>query len=211
MNNIVDDYCIKNSTPASKTRKDLAKFTRENVSGAGMLIGELEGAFFQLMVKAIRANRILEIGTYTGYSALTFAEALPQDGEIYTLDINSETVGIAKEYWGKSEAGDKIKSFIGPALEKMDYFIKNKESFDIVFIDADKNNYPHYLEKAFELLSEKGIIIMDNVLWSGRAYDENNNDKQTLNIRKACQDLLQKEGFTSSMIPLRDGIMIGTK
>jgi caffeoyl-CoA O-methyltransferase len=205
------NYCIANSSKNSPERNALAEYTRENINGSHMLIGELEGTFFQYLIMATRAKLILELGTYTGYSALTMAEALPNDGKITSLDINEKTQTVAKEYLQKSCHSHKIELVLQPALDYLADCVKNQKKFDIIFIDADKPAYPKYVEQAKHLICEKGSIIVDNVLWHNKAANLEIQDKQTNAIRQACQLLCNDENFITVMLPIRDGILLATR
>ena len=150
----INQYCSNHSTVPSSLCEELASYTRESVPMHQMLTGPLEASFLGLMIHVVGAKRVLEIGTFTGYSALAMAERLPADGEIITLDINPETNQIAKTYWNRSPHGKKIRAILGPALESMES-LKGR-SFELVFIDADKENYLNYLKKALPLLEPTG-------------------------------------------------------
>ncbi|MFZ4713423.1 MAG: O-methyltransferase [Bacteriovoracaceae bacterium] len=207
-----EGYCLSYSSKPSNVRQALAKFTRENVADSNMLIGELEGAFFQYLIKTSGMKSILEIGTYTGYSALTFAEALPEDGIVLTLDINSETTALAQSFWNQSTDGKKIQSFVGNTHTKIEELIKSNVMFDAIFVDADKENYPHYVTWAKNLLNVGGSLIIDNVLWDNRVLDPSNTELCTLGIKKACNLVYSdQETWETVMIPVRDGVMLARK
>jgi caffeoyl-CoA O-methyltransferase len=205
------NYCIANSSKNSPERNALAEYTRENINGSHMLIGELEGTFFQYLIAATNTKSILELGTYTGYSALTMAEALPNDGKITSLDINEKTHLVAKEHLQKSHHFHKIELVLGPALEYLANCQENRKNFDLIFIDADKPAYPKYVEYAKQLISNNGSIIVDNVLWHNKAANFDIQDKQTNAIRQACQLLANDENFITVMLPIRDGILLATR
>ena len=205
----IEKYCIEKSNVPSSLCNDLELYTRENVHGAQMLIGKMEASLLGFFIRAIGAKKILELGTFTGYSALAMAEELPDDGELITLDINEKTVQLAKSYWEKSPHGKKITSVIGPGLESIS---KVKGPFDLVFIDADKRNYLPYLEKSLELLSEKGMIVIDNVLWSGRVVeapsDSEDEHRNTKFIRELNDTIAKREDLYGTLLPLRDGMFL---
>ena len=161
-------YCIDKSNTPSSLCGELEAYTRENIHGAQMLIGKMEASIIGFLIRSIDAKRVLELGTFTGYSALCMAEELPSDGELVTLDINEKTVELAKTYWAQSPHGKKIKSIIITGLETLKTL---NDPFDFIFIDADKKNYLPYLEYAVTHLSEKGMIVIDNVRWSGRVVE----------------------------------------
>jgi caffeoyl-CoA O-methyltransferase len=146
---------------------------------------------------------VLEIGTYTGYSALCMAENIPKSGIVYTLDINEGTTELAKSFWAKSPNGKKIKSLVGPAKETLP---KIKGKFDFIFIDADKPNYLDYFKISLKMLTKGGIIAVDNVLWSGKVLDPQ--DNQTNAICALNDFISQKKGFFKTMLPIRDGIFL---
>jgi len=161
----IEDYCISKSNTPSSDCQSIEEYTRANVHGSGMLIGKMEASFIGFLLRSIKAKRVLELGTYTGYSALTMAENLPENGEIITVDINKETVNLALDFWAKSVHGHKITSKLGSGL---DIIPTLTGKFDFVFIDADKRNYIEYLKLTVPMLSEKGIIVIDHVLWGGQ-------------------------------------------
>ena len=205
------NYCIKNSTQNSSERKELAEYTRQNIHGSHMLIGELEGTFFQYLIVANKTQTILELGTYTGYSALTMAEALPATGKIISLDINEKTQNIARDHLQKSQQLSKIELKLTPAVDYLDQCLQAGLQFDMIFIDADKPAYPQYVEYAKKLVSKNGSIIIDNVLWHNKAANLEIQDKQTNAIRKACQILAEDTQFITVMLPIRDGILLATR
>lgn len=205
----VEKYCIEKSNVPSSLCNDLELYTRENVHGAQMLIGKMEASLLGFFIRSIGAVRILELGTFTGYSALAMAEQLPTNGELITLDINEKTVQLAKSYWEKSPHGTKIKSLLGPGLETLNQ-VQGK--FDLVFIDADKRNYLLYLEKSLELLTDNGMIVIDNVLWGGRVVeapgDSEDEHRNTKFIRELNDTIAKREDLYGTLLPLRDGMFL---
>lgn len=205
----IEKYCIEKSNVPSSLCNDLELYTRENVHGAQMLIGKMEASLLGFFIRSIGAVRILELGTFTGYSALAMAEQLPANGELITLDINEKTVQLAKTYWEKSPHGTKIKSLLGPGLETLNQ-VQGK--FDLVFIDADKRNYLLYLEKSLELLTEKGMIVIDNVLWAGRVVeapgDSEDEHRNTKFIRELNDTIAKREDLYGTLLSLRDGMFL---
>lgn len=199
----IEEYCISYSTRPSSIAKSLQEHTMASVHGSNMLIGEMEASVLASLIKLGRVKTILELGTYTGYSALAMAEQLPSDGKVVTIDINPHTVTIAKEYWAKSPHGSKIQSILKPGIDAL---ADINENFDLIFIDADKNNYPNYLKWSLAHLSEHGIIVTDNTLWSGKVL--NPEDKQTESIC-AHNDLAKSlDGYTKTLLPIRDGMYL---
>lgn len=201
----IETYCIDHSNRPSELCNQLEIHTKENVQMSQMLIGKMEGSFLGLLIKMLGAKRILEFGTFTGYSALCMAERLPEDGELITLDINPETVDIGKSYWNQSPHGNKIKSLIGPAKESL----KNLSGeFDLVFIDADKVNYKMYFDYAIEHLSSGGAIVLDNALWSGNVLKEAPKDNDTKALKEINEYVANREDLYTTLLPIRDGMHI---
>lgn len=208
MNFVSDDlnkYCENHSSVPSPACEDIAAHTRAHVPYAQMLTGPLEGSFLGLMVHVVNAKRILEIGTFTGYSALSMAERLPDDGEIITLDVNPETNEIARRFWAKSPHGKKITPILAPGLETLATL---KGPFDLVFIDADKTNYLAYFQKALPLLSPRGLILVDNCLWSGRVLEKSPSDSDTQAIQKFNDYVKSQASLECTLLPLRDGVFV---
>ena len=162
--------------------------------------------FLHLIIKISNIKNVLEIGTFTGLSALSIALALPEDGKLTALDKNEETNKIATEFFKKANQDNKIQTIVKPALESLDD-LKNSK-FDMIFIDADKMNYKEYYEKSLNLLSKNGLIIIDNVLWHGEVADETNLDKYTLNIREFNNYVLQDKRVEQIIVPLGDGMTV---
>jgi caffeoyl-CoA O-methyltransferase len=167
--------------------------------------------FLELITKISKANKILEIGTFTGLSALSMSLGLPDDGSLITLDKNKETNNTAMKFFRKASQDKKITTILKPALESLKEFKKDKFSFDLIFIDADKGNYQNYYDAAIDLVKQSGLIIIDNVLWHGEVADENNNDKFT-NIIRDFNKYVQNDKKTEQVIiPLGDGLNICRK
>ena len=167
--------------------------------------------FLELITKISKAKKILEIGTFTGLSTLSMALGLPEDGMIITLDKNGETNTKAKEFFKKAEQHKKIKTIINPALDTINELKKENSIFDIIFIDADKENYTYYYNKSFDLLKRGGLIIIDNVLWHGEVADEKNNEKFTNIIRDFNTFVKNDERTEQIILPLGDGLTICNK
>jgi caffeoyl-CoA O-methyltransferase len=210
----IEDYCISKSNIPSKDCLAVEEYTRANVHGAGMLIGKMEASFIGFLLRSIKAKRVLELGTFTGYSALTMAENLPKDGEIITVDINKETVALAKDFWSKSEHGHKIQSILGSGLE----IIPTLEGkFDFVFIDADKRNYIDYLKLTVPMLSDNGMIVIDNVLWGGKVLPDaeldlsEHRDRNAEFIRAVNDFISNSANLYGTLMPIRDGMFLVQK
>jgi predicted O-methyltransferase YrrM len=175
---------------------------------AGMQIGADQGQFMQLLVQAIGAKRCLEIGTYTGYSALAVALALPKRGRIICCDISAEWTAVGKPFWKKAGVEKMIDLRIGPALETLK---KLKGPFDFVFIDADKPNYANYYERCLPLVRKGGIIAVDNTLWSGWVAEPSQKDADTAALRAFNDKLHRDERVALSLLPLGDGVTLALK
>ena len=162
--------------------------------------------FLHLIIKTSNIKNVLEIGTFTGLSALSISLALPDDGKLVALDKNEETNKIATSFFKKAKQDHKIKTIIKPALETLEELKNNK--FDMIFIDADKMNYKEYYERSLKLINKNGLIIVDNVLWHGEVADENNLDKYTVSIRKFNEYVSNDKRVEQIIIPLGDGMTI---
>ena len=162
--------------------------------------------FLHLIIKISNIKNVLEIGTFTGLSALSISLALPNDGSLVALDKNEETNKIATSFFKKAKQDHKIKTIIKPALETLEELKNNK--FDMIFIDADKMNYKEYYERSLKLINKNGLIIVDNVLWHGEVADENNLNKYTVNIRKFNEYVSNDKRVEQVIIPLGDGMTI---
>ncbi|HXZ03154.1 MAG TPA: class I SAM-dependent methyltransferase [Stellaceae bacterium] len=180
---------------------------------AGMQIAPDQGQFMALLARLVGARRCLEIGTFTGYSTLTVALALPQDGRIIACDVDPETTAIARRYWQAAGAADKIELRLAPALATLDALLGDGQAgtFDFVFIDADKENYDGYYERALRLLRPGGLIVIDNVLWGGWVADGRRKDPDTAALRALNAKLHRDERIDLSLLPLADGITLARK
>ena len=180
---------------------------------ANLQIAPEQGQFMALLVRLMEAKKCLELGVFTGYSALSVALALPPDGKLIACDVNEEWTSMARRYWQEAGVAHKIALRIAPALETLDKLLANGEagSFDFVFIDADKENYANYYERSLELVRHGGLIVIDNVLWSGRVADPNEQDMDTVAIRRFNTKLHLDERIVLSMLPLADGLMLAYK
>ena len=175
-----------------------------NVSA--MQIAPEQGQFLEIIVKILNANSCLEIGRFTGLSSLCIARGLPESGKLITIDNSDEFLSMAEKYWKMANQETKIESIIGDGVDVLQSMIDRQQSFDFVFIDADKNNYPHYYELSLKLLRPNGILIIDNMLWHGDVADENKTDKQTTTIRELNKKIQTDERIDFSLLPLSDGL-----
>jgi len=171
-----------------------------------MQIDPTQCHFLHLIIKISKIKNVLEIGTFTGLSALSISLALPDDGKLIALDKNEKTNELALKFFKKAKQDHKIKTIVKPALETLEEL--NKNEFDMIFIDADKMNYKQYYEKSLELIKKGGLIIIDNVLWHGEVADEKNNDKFTINIREFNKLVNEDSRVEQIIMPLGDGMTI---
>ena len=206
----LSQYAEQHTTPENELLKSLNRDTHTNVLAPRMLSGHLQGRLLSLFSKMIQPKAILEIGTYTGYAALCLAEGLNKDGVLHTIDINEELETRIQKYFNKSAYADQIKLHIGNAL---DIIPKIQEQFDLVFIDGDKENYSNYYDLLIDQLPSGGIIMADNVLWSGKVIDTNalDSDNDTRELDKFNAKLQSDPRVENILIPVRDGIMVARK
>jgi len=191
--------------------RELRKATAP-VKWSGMQIGADQGNLMAMLVKLMGAKRCLEIGTYTGYSALAVALALPKDGKIVCCDISEEWTSVGKPFWKKDGVEKKIDLRIGPALRTLDGLLKTqKGKFDFAFIDADKGNYLNYYERCLQLVRRGGLIAVDNVLWSGEVANDKAKDELTVALRKFNDKLHQDERVDLAMLSIGDGVTLALK
>jgi predicted O-methyltransferase YrrM len=200
-------YIHEHSVREPLVLRELREATKA-VPMSGMQIGADQGQFLQLLVQAIGARRCLEIGTYTGYSALAVALALPEDGRLICCDISEEWTAVGKPFWKKAGVEQRIDLRIGPALETLKGL---KGPFDFVFIDADKPNYLKYYEACLPLVRKNGIIAIDNTLWSGAVADPTQKDADTVALRQFNDALHRDQRVALSMLPLGDGVTLALK
>ncbi|HEX2116853.1 MAG TPA: class I SAM-dependent methyltransferase [Alphaproteobacteria bacterium] len=176
---------------------------------AGMQISPEQGQFMALLARLVGARRYLEVGTFTGYSALAMALALPEDGRVVACDVSREWTSVGQRYWREAGVDRKIDLRLAPALETLDGLIAEPApAFDFAFIDADKENYDGYYERALQLVRRGGIIAIDNVLWSGAVADSSRRDADTVAIDRLNRKLAQDERVDISLLPLGDGLTL---
>jgi predicted O-methyltransferase YrrM len=203
------------TTHGFRTHPLLAALSQETqqLQANGMQICSEQGALMQLLVKWGKAKRCLEVGTFTGYSALSMALVLPEDGELIACDINQEWTDIAQRYWQAAGVAHKISLRLAPALMTLQQLVEQgqQDSFDFIFIDADKANYSAYYELAVQLARPGGMIAVDNVLWYGRVADEADTSKQTSSIRQINQKILTDTRVEMCMLPIGDGLTLAIK
>ena len=185
---------------------DLADETSKLGSVSQMQIAKEQGQFLEIITKLSKAKSCLEVGRFTGMSTLFIARGLSAEGKITTIDNSDEFLSLAKKYWDLDNMSSKIKSIIGDGVEIMQSMIDRQHSYDFIFIDADKNNYPNYYELSLSLVPSNGIIIIDNMLWHGDVADEKKNDSQTNTIRELNTKIQNDSRVDFSLLPLSDGL-----
>jgi caffeoyl-CoA O-methyltransferase len=202
----VEDYAVAASSPhpLDGLFERLAAETRERTSTPQMMVGPLEGRFLELLVRLTRAQRVLELGTFTGWSSIAMASALPEGGTVVTCDVDPEAHEIARRYAEEAGVADRIDYRLGPGIETMRSL---DGPFDLVFIDADKEGYADYYEAALPLLADDGLIVADNVLWSGRVA-EDDPDERTRTIMAFNDHVRDDERVVAVMLTVRDGMTL---
>ena len=201
----IAEYLSQNSEKEPEILSRLNQETHQKVLQPRMLSGHIQGRFLSLISKIKSPLHILEIGTYTGYGTLCLAEGLAASGKIFTIDRNEELLKIQNKYFEESGNRDRIVQLTGNAIDILDNLNQN---FDLIFIDADKENYIKYFQLVSEKLNPNGIIISDNVLWSGKVVNGDNNDEETNTLKKFNKILNENIKFETIILPLRDGISI---
>jgi caffeoyl-CoA O-methyltransferase len=201
----IEDYAEQHSMGESAVCRELREETERTMELARMLVGPLEAAFLKMMVKLVRARRVLEIGMFTGYSALSMAEALPPDGQVITCEIDPEPIAMARRYFARSGQGGKITIREGPALETLQDV---RGPFDLIFIDADKQNYINYYKRALELIAPTGVILIDNVLWSGDVLMQPPPDDRTRTIQDLNRLVAEDPRVSAVLVTIRDGVLV---
>jgi predicted O-methyltransferase YrrM len=205
-------YLLANSLREGPVAQRLRQATA-SLEMARMQIAPEQGQFMALLVELLGARRILEIGTFTGYSALCMAQALPAEGRILCCDLSREWTGIARSFWREAGVEHLIELRIAPALHTLDQLLLERQEgqYDMAFIDADKSNYANYYERSLELLRPGGLIMFDNTLWGGSVADPDVQDEDTRALR-ALNDLLLRDGRVSiSLVPIGDGLTLARK
>ena len=201
----IEEYAAAHSTPEPALFAALAAETRASTSAPGMMVGTLEGRFLSFLVSMLRPQLVLEIGTFTGYSALSMAESLPPGGRIITCDISEKHVALARRNIENSPYADVIEIMVGPALQSVESL---DGPFDMVFIDADKAGYIAYYEAVIPKLTPNGVIVADNVLWSGRLLDSSDDSEWTQALRDFNDHVAADERVEVVMLTIRDGVSL---
>ncbi|HEY2940581.1 MAG TPA: class I SAM-dependent methyltransferase [Gaiellaceae bacterium] len=201
----IDGYAEAHTTPPPELLAELADETRETLDSPQMLTGVVEGRLLELLVHALRPRRVLELGTYSGYSALSMAARLPDGGHIDTCEVDERHAEVARRYIGRSPYADRITVHVGPALETIELL---GGEFDFVFVDADKENYGNYYEALLPRLAPSGLMAFDNTLWSGRVLDADDDSETTGSIVELNDRIARDERVVAVMLTVRDGVTL---
>ena len=206
-------YLVRQGLRESETARALRERTLAESRWHVMQISPEQGAFMALLVRMLTVRRAIEVGTFTGYSALVVAEALPEDGELIACDVSEEWTSIGKTFWARAGVAAKIDLRLRPALETLDALVAGGEQgrFDFAFIDADKANYNAYYERCLKLLRPGGVVAIDNVLWSGRVADADARDDDTVAIRALNARIRSDQRVHAAMLPIGDGLTLAVK
>ena len=206
----LEKYIIDHSETLSDVQKEIIQYNISLGDQQRLQISISQAQFLQTLIKVSNVKKILEIGSFTGFSALSMAMALPADGILISLDKNPEFSNKAKYFYDKAKE-KRIKQIIKPAIESLKELKDTKKLFDLIFIDADKENYLNYYESCINLIDKKGLIVIDNVLWHGEVADDANNDKFTNIIRDFNNHIKQDKRITKNIVPIGDGLTICIK
>ena len=207
----IENYINKNSIELNSIQKEIILYNDSLGDIKRMQISISQCHFLHLVIKISNIKKILEIGTFTGLSTLSMALALPENGKLIALDKNNETNKVAVNFFKKARQENKIKTIIKPALESLNEFNNQDEKFDLIFIDADKENYKNYYDQSINLIKKNGLIIIDNVLWHGEVADVSINDRFTNIIRDFNKYIKDDDRVTKNIIPIGDGLTICIK
>jgi caffeoyl-CoA O-methyltransferase len=211
----IDDRLYEYLLSVSVDEADLLSQLREETQGVEwsvMQISPEQGQFMSLLVRMVNAKRAIEIGTYTGYSSICIASALPEDGELICCDDSEEWTSVARKYWGLAGLEDKINLHVQAASKTLQMLVENEaETFDFIFIDADKQNYELYYELSLKLLRKGGLLAVDNTLWSGKVADPENTEPGTRAIRRFNEMIKNDSRVIKSLVPIGDGLTLISK
>lgn len=202
----IEEYALAHTTEDSALVQELIRESEEDLEYTDMLSGRLVGRLLRLLIKISGAKRVLEVGTFTGYSALTMAEALPEGGKLFTCEYNKRYEAIARKYFGKSEAGSKIELVMGKALDTIPSI---EGSFDFVFLDADKINYPAYFQMIMPRLKQGGMMVVDNVFWNGKVLHKEGDKAKAIDRLNTI--IAEDETVEQVMLTVRDGLTLVRK
>ncbi len=211
VNKEIEEYINNNSTKLHSVQKEIISHNEGLGDIKRMQISISQCHFLHLLIKSSKIKKILEIGTFTGLSTLTMSLALPDDGSVTALDKNKETSNTAVNFFKKAAQENKIKLIIAPAIESLNNLYEQKQKFDLVFIDADKENYKNYFNHSVNLIDKDGLIVIDNVLWHGEVIDNNKQDRLTVCIREFNSYVNKDKRVENLIIPLGDGLTVCRK
>ena len=211
VNKEIEEYINNNSIKLHPVQKEIIIHNEGLGDIKRMQISISQCHFLHLLIKSSKIKKILEIGTFTGLSTLSMSLALPEDGSVIALDKNQKTSKIAESFFKKANQQNKIKLIIAPALESLNNLNDQKQKFDLVFIDADKENYKNYFNYSVDLVDKDGLIVIDNVLWHGEVVDNNKQDKLTVSIREFNSYVNKDKRVENLIIPLGDGLTVCRK
>jgi caffeoyl-CoA O-methyltransferase len=201
----VEQYAEEHTTPGGDLFDRLAAETREKTEIPQMMVGRVEGKFLEFLVRSTGARQVLELGTFTGYSSISMARGLTGTGRIISCDVNPDTTAIARRYAEEAGVADRIEYRLGPALDSLESL---PGPFDLIFIDADKENYVNYYEALLPKLAPTGLMILDNTLWSGRVADESERGGATDAIRRLNDRVFADERVECVLLTVRDGMLL---
>ena len=213
LNTKIYDYLLKNIHQESEAMKGLREITHATLQMSVMQVSPEQASFMALLCRILNARKTIEVGTFTGYSALAVAEVLPDDGTIVACDVSDEWTRVGKPFWEQAGVSHKIDLRLAPANDTLNTLIKegHEDSFDFGFIDADKSNYQSYYEKCLILIRPGGVVAVDNVLWGGRTADPQIQDQSTTAIRTLNERIASDARVFSTMIPIGDGLTLAQK
>jgi len=211
INEKIEKYINNHSLELNPIQKEIISYNESLGDIKRMQIAVSQCHLLHLIIKTSKIKKILEIGTFTGLSALSMSLALPEDGKLFTLDKNEKTSEIAKNFFKKAKQENKIQTIVKPALKSLIDLKRLNKKFDLVFIDADKENYKNYYDKSLDLINTSGLIIIDNVLWHGEVVDEKNQENLTINIREFNSYVNKDQKTENIIIPVGDGLTICRK
>jgi len=205
------DYITNNTNEFHPIQKEILKYNKTLGDSQRMQISVTQANFIQLIIKITNVKNCLEIGTFTGFSALSMALAIPDDGLVITIDKDKKIIDTATNFFKRGNLDKKILPIIAPALDTLKKMVNDKKTFDLIFIDADKGNYINYFNCSLDLIKSGSVVIIDNVLWHGDAYNKNKNDKQTNTIREFNSYVKSDRRVEKFIIPLGDGLTVCRK
>ena len=205
------NYIYNHTKPLHDVQKDILLHNKNLGDLQRMQISETQAHLLQLIIKINDVKNCLEIGTFTGFSSFSMALALPHDGKLITLDHDEKMVKIAENFFKKGNLENKIKTIVGPAIDSLKKIIQEKKTFDLIFIDADKGNYINYYNSCLSLITNRSLIIFDNVLWHGDVYKKSITDKQTNKMRNFNEFIKNDRRIEKFIIPIGDGLTVCRK